>query len=219
MPPKPKMRGQTATAEAEGSASLVPGFNLAATTKCLEDPVITEGDDESLDSLPVNLQPTSDAEREAEGEGAQASLSFAHGSGTGGQGSSLGSGTPRLASTALAPFANTPAQISPTLLINYSSPSGMKVWVMVIEGLVTKFDCKEVSLYLFVEEVRRRAEMDPLSDCITIQVGHATYSVLTEYGRMNMEDITKYARRQAAVQPWNTYWNSSVQTTDVKDSG
>eukprot|EP00957_Ditylum_brightwellii_P189974 14462649-Ditylum_brightwellii.AAC.1 len=35
--------------------------------------------------------------------------------------------------------------------------------------------------------------MDPLSNCITIQVGHATYSVLTEYGRISMEDITKHA--------------------------
>eukprot|EP00957_Ditylum_brightwellii_P145129 11053992-Ditylum_brightwellii.AAC.1 len=81
-----------------------------------------------------------------------------------------------------------PAQINLTLLIDYSSPAGMKVWAMTTEGLVTKFDCKEGSLYLFVEEVSRRAEMAgwmyPLSDCITIQVGHDTYSVLTEYGRL-----------------------------------
>eukprot|EP00957_Ditylum_brightwellii_P086976 6620083-Ditylum_brightwellii.AAC.1 len=44
----------------------------------------------------------------------------------------------------------------------------------------------------------RRAKMagwmDPLSNCITIQVGHATYSVLTDYGRLSMDDITKHAR-------------------------
>eukprot|EP00957_Ditylum_brightwellii_P015940 1200345-Ditylum_brightwellii.AAC.1 len=48
---------------------------------------------------------------------------------------------------------------------------------MATEGLATKFDCKEGSLYLFVEEVE-----------------HATYSVLTDYARLSMDDIAKHAR-------------------------
>eukprot|EP00957_Ditylum_brightwellii_P007945 601739-Ditylum_brightwellii.AAC.1 len=67
---------------------------------------------------------------------------------------------------------------------------------MATEELVPKFDYKEGLLYLFVEEVRMKAKMagwmDPLSNCITIQVECATYSVLTEYGRLSMEDIIKH---------------------------
>eukprot|EP00957_Ditylum_brightwellii_P027660 2090835-Ditylum_brightwellii.AAC.2 len=129
---------------------------------------------------------------------AGASLSFAHGGGSGSQGASLGSGTSRLTPTTLVPFANTPAQANLTLMLVYFSHAGMKVWAMATEGLVTKFDFEEELLYLFVEEVKRRADMtgwmDPLSDCITIQVGHPTYSVLTEYGRLSMDDIIKHAR-------------------------
>eukprot|EP00957_Ditylum_brightwellii_P195469 14893378-Ditylum_brightwellii.AAC.1 len=73
----------------------------------------------------------------------------------------------------------------------------MKVRAMITKGLVTKFNCKEESLHFCVEDVRGRAEMagwmDTLFDCITIQVGHATYSVLIEYGKLNMGDITKHA--------------------------
>eukprot|EP00957_Ditylum_brightwellii_P187737 14295101-Ditylum_brightwellii.AAC.2 len=36
--------------------------------------------------------------------------------------------------------------------------------------------------------------INPLLECILIQVGHASYSVLTKYWRPAMEDITKHAR-------------------------
>eukprot|EP00957_Ditylum_brightwellii_P065297 4952597-Ditylum_brightwellii.AAC.1 len=74
----------------------------------------------------------------------------------------------------------------------------MMTWNMATDLITNKFDCEEGSLYLFVEEVRRRTEMvgwmDLLSGCIAIQVGHSTYSVFTEYGRLSMEDITRHAR-------------------------
>eukprot|EP00957_Ditylum_brightwellii_P041181 3117318-Ditylum_brightwellii.AAC.1 len=36
--------------------------------------------------------------------------------------------------------------------------------------------------------------IDPLSDCISIQVGHATYLVFTKRRRLTMKDITLHAR-------------------------
>eukprot|EP00957_Ditylum_brightwellii_P184143 14026059-Ditylum_brightwellii.AAC.1 len=66
------------------------------------------------------------------------------------------------------------------------------------EEMVNKFDYEEGLLYFVVEEARRRSRIagwvDPLSGC-SIQVGHATYSVLTEYGKLSMDDITMCARR------------------------
>eukprot|EP00957_Ditylum_brightwellii_P116596 8893909-Ditylum_brightwellii.AAC.1 len=96
-------------------------------------------------------------------ESAGASVSFARESGTEGQGTSPGSRTPRLTSTALVPFTDMPAQINPTVLIYYSSPARMKIWTMRLGGEMV--GC-----------------MNPLSGCISVQIGHATYSVLAEYG-------------------------------------
>eukprot|EP00957_Ditylum_brightwellii_P046450 3525562-Ditylum_brightwellii.AAC.1 len=73
------MQRHTATSESEEPAPMVPGFKLPAATKCLEEPVGTEGYNKSLDlegegsPLPGTLQPDGDAEGEIEGGGGDAS--------------------------------------------------------------------------------------------------------------------------------------------------
>eukprot|EP00957_Ditylum_brightwellii_P037071 2806780-Ditylum_brightwellii.AAC.1 len=125
-------------------------------------------------------------------------LSFAHGSGAGYRGASLGTGALPFLSPALAAFADMSSHVNPTALLDYSSSTGMNIWSIEIEGIANKFDFEEVSLYLFLEEARRRAEIaggiDPLSDCISIQMRHVTYSSLTEYGRLYTDNITRHAK-------------------------
>eukprot|EP00957_Ditylum_brightwellii_P135775 10355100-Ditylum_brightwellii.AAC.1 len=97
-----------------------------------------------------------------------------------------------------------PAQINPTLLLDYYSPAGMKVWAMTTEELVSKFDCNEGLLYFFVEEVRRRAEMEYRDLYVQgIPIGAALFKVLmsktvvdmvvtTSKYRINLQNLDTY---------------------------
>jgi len=104
-----------------------------------------------------------------------------------------------------APFALTPGQANPTQPLDYTSTIGIKIWNEATASLPLKFNVEGKEVNQFCRDLQVRAKQQGWdatgADIITVAAdANTTYNVITEYGRLTVEQITTAAQTYVADQ-------------------